>query len=30
MKPFKFNRWSGIALIVFGISVVLFAVGFQI
>jgi hypothetical protein len=30
MKPFKINRWSGIALLVFGIGVVLFAFGFQL
>ena len=30
MKLLKWNRWSAIALLVFGVSVVLFAFGFQI
>jgi hypothetical protein len=30
MKSFRINRWTGIALLIFGIGVVLFAVGFQL
>lgn len=30
MKLLKWNRWSAIALLVFGVSVVLFAFGLQI
>jgi hypothetical protein len=29
MREYMFNRWGGIALLVVGIAIVLFAFGFQ-